>query len=443
MFGRLLCAMLLCCFAGLPAMAASTDDRGVGPAEPSITPVSTKILTGTRAGCAFGNDAYPGDPLQNAASDAKRVTSALQTLSVKMAPLYTDMSRKVFFEKLADCRNFLEKSKAETIFIYYAGHSVTDFDKEQYLLPTDIDFNSKAGIKNIAVPIQSIVDDIWSVGARLMVFIWDGCRKNPWWQPPLQIGGQYIVQAAPRGEAWIGTRGGSQSSGSQEMPGVINVYATSPGDTATDSGTFASALTAALKKPDLEIGAVFREVRDAVIRQTYSGQIPWIAESRGAVELYLNGRQTEERLRREADARAQAEIARVRSEAEAKVRARIEPAIRAEAEARSSQALAEVVAQQKRIARDAVRRRTAVWVTSGIGLLGSAGLLTGGFVMEQRMENTLFFNQAKAESMQERTNLYYGLGYGGLALSLSVGATGFAIYPLNGGFQLRFTQLMW
>jgi uncharacterized caspase-like protein len=114
--------------------------------------------------------------------------------------------------------------------------------------------------------------------ARTTIVILDACRNNP-----------FETQA-------VGTRGldagaglAGYSTGSQ---GIMIAFAAAPGKVAEDGTGDHSPYTAALLKyitaPDVEILDVFRNVRQAVIKETGGKQVTW--ENNSLVgEIYLAG----------------------------------------------------------------------------------------------------------------------------------------------------------
>jgi hypothetical protein len=76
-----------------------------------------------------------------------------------------------------------------------------------------------------------------------------------------------------------------------EPSGILVAYAARAGQQAEDgtagNSPFAAALAATLQEPGLEVGKIFRKVRDRVLRETNGRQEPFTYGSLPAVDLYF------------------------------------------------------------------------------------------------------------------------------------------------------------
>jgi hypothetical protein len=185
--------------------------------------------------------------------------AALEGLGFQV-DLVTNGSRVKMEEAVTRLKNRLSVSKNAYGFFFYAGHGVQS-QGENYLLPVDADIPGEAYLRDRAVNVQVVLDELNNAGNELNVIVLDACRDNPF------------------GWSRSGTRGltvvGSQPAGS------IIVYATSAGATASDNGQernglFTTHLLNNLKNPGLEVSEIFRRTGSDVRRASNNGQTPAI-----------------------------------------------------------------------------------------------------------------------------------------------------------------------
>jgi formylglycine-generating enzyme required for sulfatase activity len=156
-------------------------------------------------------------------------------------------------------KNRLAASRNSYGFLFYAGHGVQS-GGVNYLIPVDATIQSENFLRQRAVSLQALLDELNDAGNELNMVVLDACRDNPF--------------------SWArgGTRG-LQVVGSQPADSII-VYATSAGSTAADgegrNGLFTTHLLNNLKKPGLEVSEMFRLTGADVRRASGGAQIPAI-----------------------------------------------------------------------------------------------------------------------------------------------------------------------
>ena len=142
-------------------------------------------------------------------------------------------------------------------FFFYAGHGV-QYGSENYLIPVNASIPSENALRNRAMSVQMVLDDLNDAGNALNVVVLDACRDNPF------------------GWSRSGTRG--LSIVSRQPADSIIVYATSAGQTASDgegrNGIFTAHLLANLATPGLEVTEVFRRTGAEVSQASGNQQIP-------------------------------------------------------------------------------------------------------------------------------------------------------------------------
>jgi hypothetical protein len=129
-----------------------------------------------RHALVIGNDNYRHvERLQNSRSDARAVASALEQSGFRVN-VHTDLD-------LNGLKGVLRTFKAqvnggdEAVF-FFAGHGV-EIEGVSYLMPTDIKGDTPDQVRDDAVPLQRVLDDLREKRARFSLAIIDACRNNP------------------------------------------------------------------------------------------------------------------------------------------------------------------------------------------------------------------------------------------------------------------------
>jgi hypothetical protein len=184
------------------------------------------------------------------------MTAALKSLDFNVETLI-NAGRVRMEEAVERFKNKLRSSKTSYGFLFYAGHGVQS-GGENYLIPVDADIRTESYLRDRAVSVQAVLDELNAAGNALNVVILDACRDNPF--------------------SW--KRGGSRGLivvRNQPADSII-VYATSAGSTAADgggrNGLFTGQLLKHLKTPGLEINEVFRLTGGDVARASGGAQRP-------------------------------------------------------------------------------------------------------------------------------------------------------------------------
>ena len=77
-------------------------------------------------------------------------------------------------------KNRLSASKNSYGFLFYAGHGV-QANGDNYLIPVDANIPSDSYLRQRAVSVQTVLDDLNKAENALNVVILDACRDNPLW----------------------------------------------------------------------------------------------------------------------------------------------------------------------------------------------------------------------------------------------------------------------
>lgn len=233
--------------------------RSVGLALDS-TSMEIPLRDDQKKALVIGNSAYPTSPLKNTQNDARAVSEALAALGFQVTNVSnTDLKtlRRVVGTYIDSLR------KDDISFFYYAGHGI-EIEGINYLVPVDFNAQRASDVPYEAYPLNQFMDGIDNQQASVNVVVLDACRNNPF-TPAMRAFGK-------RGLAEVRAGAGS-----------LIAFATSPGKTAGDgsgdNGVFTDSLVRFLRKPGVDIEAMFKEVSDDVARKTSREQIPWRSSS--------------------------------------------------------------------------------------------------------------------------------------------------------------------
>ncbi|WP_276372056.1 caspase family protein [Chryseolinea sp. H1M3-3] len=245
------------------ASAPQNQSTAVQQVNTGLVPaLATAYKDEKRYALVIGNSNYNKDIgiLKNPVNDATDVATELRKSDFEVQ-LVTNCTYVQLREAM---RKFHEKltngPKDQTVgLFYYAGHGVA-YQDENYLVPIDADVKFEDDILRMCFPVQRMVlANMERSNTRMNIVILDACRNNPF-------------PATTR----------SVSSGLGEMKrarGSFIAYATSPGSVASDgsgrNGLYTQELLKALRKPNLTIEQVFKDVRMNVLRLSGDKQYTW------------------------------------------------------------------------------------------------------------------------------------------------------------------------
>ena len=207
----------------------------------------------------IGNGAYSNlAPLANPVNDANDIAAVLSHLGFTVDRVIngTMFQMEDAFLLLKDRLSGAENAYG---FFFYAGHGV-QAGGENFLIPVDANIPNENYLRNRAVSVQTLLDDLNDAGNSLNVVVLDACRDNPF------------------GWSRSGNRG--LSIVTRQPADSIIVYATSAGRTASDgdgrNGLFTSQLINNLATPGIEVKEVFNRTGSDVARVSSNQQLPAI-----------------------------------------------------------------------------------------------------------------------------------------------------------------------
>jgi Caspase domain/SPOR domain len=225
-----------------------------------------------RIALVIGNSAYEHVPsLINPGNDARLIASTLEKIGISTVTLDLDLDHA---EMLAALSRFArEAATADWAIIYFAGHGI-EKEGTNYLIPTDAKLTSSSHLSNESIELEHLLTA--AAGAKaLKLVILDACRENPFARQ-IEI---HAMRSIGRGLARV------------EPSGILVAYAARAGQQAEDgtsgNSPFAAALAATLQEPGLEVGKIFRKVRDRVLLATNGRQEPFTYGSLPAEDYYF------------------------------------------------------------------------------------------------------------------------------------------------------------
>jgi uncharacterized caspase-like protein len=217
------------------------------------TAVSTqKIVFANRKALVIGNDNYKNvSKLLNANADARAMSTALTTIGFKVN-MYLDIDEKSFKQALREFKMSIQGG--DEVLVFFAGHGV-QLGATNYLLPTDINGDIEEQVKDEAIQLQRILDDLQERKAKFSLAIIDACRDNPFKGSGRALGGRGLAPTtAATGQMVMFSAG----SGQQALDKL--------GQNDKDkNGLFTRILLKEMNKPGIPVDRVLRNVRNEVV----------------------------------------------------------------------------------------------------------------------------------------------------------------------------------
>jgi TPR repeat protein len=213
----------------------------------------TNYVLAPRKALVIGNDTYKYvNPLQNAVQDAKALSETLKTLGYKVS-LFQNLDEKGFKKALRDFRGSLDGG--DEVLFFFAGHGV-QLGSANYLLPVDIKGDNAEQVKDEAVELQRVLDDLKTKDVKFSLAIIDACRDNPFKSSGRALGGRGLAPTtAATGQMVMFSAG----SGQQALDKL--------GDSDKNkNGLFTRVLLNEMVKPQVSVDKVLRNVRMEVVR---------------------------------------------------------------------------------------------------------------------------------------------------------------------------------
>lgn len=210
------------------------------------------IVYAPRKALVIGNDNYRRvTKLINAVADAQAISTALKSVGYQVF-VYFNVDEKGFKQALRDFR--LQVEGGDEVVFFFAGHGV-QIGAANYLLPVDVQGGSEDQVKDEAIQLQRILDDLQEKRAKFSVAIVDACRDNPFKGSGRAIGGRGLAPTtAATGQMIMFSAGSGQQAldklGEQDPQ---------------RNGLFTRVLVKEMTKPGITVDRVLRNVRNEVV----------------------------------------------------------------------------------------------------------------------------------------------------------------------------------
>jgi hypothetical protein len=234
------------------ALAAKAKESAAAAPVETATPAKP-VTFANRKALVIGNDQYTDvSPLNNAASDADAMAKSLELVGYKVSK-YHNLNEKKFKQAVRDFRQQL--NGGDEVLFFYAGHGV-QLGSANYLLPIDVKGEGEDQIKDDAILLQKVLDDMEEKKTKFALAVIDACRDNPFKGKGRALGGRGLAPTtAATGQMIMFSAG----SGQQALDRL--------GDNDKEkNGLFTRIFVKEMLKPGLSVDRVLRNVRSEVVR---------------------------------------------------------------------------------------------------------------------------------------------------------------------------------
>ncbi|KIC17855.1 caspase family protein [Leisingera sp. ANG-DT] len=225
-----------------------------------------------RVALIIGNSDYAAVPkLRNPGRDAADLASALRRIGFDVSE-FENLDYRGMRLALRDFSATAEQ--ADVVLVYYAGHGI-EIENTNFLIPVNAELKSSRDVEFEAIRLSGVLSAVESSGGLKIVLV-DACRDNPF-QQQMKVAG--ATRSIGRGLAII------------EPSGVLVGYSAKGGTLALDgsgrNSPYAAALLRHIETPGLELGKLFRQVRDTVFAATQGEQEPFVYGSLPGHDIFL------------------------------------------------------------------------------------------------------------------------------------------------------------
>jgi hypothetical protein len=238
----------------------------------SATGLAAQTASERRVALIIGNADYSHvSRLTNPANDAGDLGIALERVGFSVTR-HLNLDYRAM--RLA-LRDFAEAAAdADMALIYFAGHGI-EIDNTNYLIPVNAELRSDRDVEFETIRLDTVIKTIADVDGLKLILI-DACRNNP------------FLTSMQRTTT---TRSVGRGLGRIDPGGVLVGYAARGGTLALDgegrNSPYAQALLRHIEEPGLELGKMFRKIRDTVFDLTDGAQEPFTYGSLPGDDIYL------------------------------------------------------------------------------------------------------------------------------------------------------------
>ena len=237
--------------AAVAAAAKASEQAAAASKQPARS--NEPVTFANRKALVIGNDLYKHVPkLNNAGADAEAMAKSLEAVGYKVFK-HLNLDEKRFKQALRDFRQNL--NGGDEVLFFFAGHGV-QLGNANYLLPTDVQGDHEDQVKDDAILLQKVLDDLEEKKTKFALAVIDACRDNPFKGKGRAIGGRGLAPtSAATGQMIMFSAG----SGQQALDRL--------GDNDKDkNGLFTRIFVKEMLKPGVSVDRVLRNVRTEVVR---------------------------------------------------------------------------------------------------------------------------------------------------------------------------------
>lgn len=235
------------------AAAAAAKAKEQAAAAPEPVAPKEPVTYANRKALVIGNDLYTHvSKLNNAGADAEAMAKSLEAVGYKVFK-HLNLNEKKFKQAVRDFRQNL--TGGDEVLFFYAGHGV-QLGNANYLLPIDVQGDQEDQVKDDAILLQKVLDDLEEKKTKFALAVIDACRDNPFKSKGRAIGGRGLAPtSAATGQMIMFSAG----SGQQALDRL--------GDNDKEkNGLFTRIFVKEMTKPGLSVDRVLRNVRNEVVR---------------------------------------------------------------------------------------------------------------------------------------------------------------------------------
>jgi hypothetical protein len=211
------------------------------------------LVFANRKALVIGNDLYTDvSKLNNAAADANAMAIALEQVGYKVFK-HLNLDEKKFKQAIRDFRANVQGG--DEVLVFYAGHGV-QLGSANYLLPIDIKGEGEDQVKDEAILLQKILDELEEKKTKFALAVIDACRDNPFKTQGRALGGRGLAPtSAATGQMVMFSAG----SGQQALDRLSD-------KDPEKNGLFTRIFVKEMMKPGVSVDRVLRNVRTEVVR---------------------------------------------------------------------------------------------------------------------------------------------------------------------------------
>src|SRR5438045_2715630 len=208
-----------------------------------------------RHALVIGNSNYVNGPLKNPVNDARAMAKALGAAGFHVR-VVEDATHVGMQRAVRLWGNDIAKGGVG--LFYYAGHGLQVKGKN-FLVPVNAEIDQEDEIEFATLDVNIVLAKMDSAKNALNIVILDACRNNPFARSFRSVSRGLAQMDAPTG--------------------TFIAFATAPGSVASDgsgaNGVYTEHLLKEMQKPGVPIEQLFKQVRNGVMGDTKSQQIPW------------------------------------------------------------------------------------------------------------------------------------------------------------------------